>query len=153
MHYTSRSTDEAGKNTVVRLKTYAKQPTKLSRNDKLFFENLPKSIEGYVRSSVRNGKALRLKYNPSKTVPNRIGWRTVLPIEVYSRRGVLYFLAWFLSGSSYSGLTGYRLFIVDNITNIEYLNGTGNFPIANTFANSSKANSIFEHLWHNGEIE
>lgn len=74
-----------------------------------------------LRTAVKNGIVLRIKYYPNKDGQQRTGWRTVLPLDLYRYRGNEYVLCWFTDGSSVSGGTGYRLFFTKNIQDMEEL--------------------------------
>ena len=86
------------------------------------FAKLPESVEGYVKSAIRNSRMLRIKYYPNKTGGRRVGWRVIQPLLFFTKSGVQYCLALFLGGSSVSdaGFGQYRLFILDRIQEIEF---------------------------------
>ncbi len=78
------------------------------------------TVEQIIRSSVRSGQGLRIKYWPNKNGEQLVGWRNLLPLRVYNRKGITYFLAWYLSGSSVSREgVGYRLYFMENINSVE----------------------------------
>ena len=73
---------------------------------------------------------LELKYFPNKDGQARVGWRTVLPLDLYSYRGVLYMLGWQSDGASVSGGSGYRLFFTRNIQEYKPADTTSLQPFA-----------------------
>ena len=72
-----------------------------------------------LRQAVNRSVVLRLKYFPNADGSSRVGWRTVLPLDLWSYRGVQYLLGWFSDGSSVSGTKGFRMYLVENIQEFE----------------------------------
>jgi len=68
-----------------------------------------------LKLAVKKQVVLKLKYYPNKDGQERSGWRTVLPLDLYTYRNVNYMLGWQSEGSSVSGGSGYRLFFTRNI--------------------------------------
>lgn len=83
-----------------------------------------------LRQAVNRSVVLKLKYFPNKDGQSRVGFRTVLPLDLYTYRGVQYLLTWFTDGSSVSGGTGFRLFFVKNIQEFEEADTTTQQPFA-----------------------
>ncbi len=83
-----------------------------------------------LKEAVKDSIVLRIKYYPNKDGQERRGWRTVLPLDLYTYRGQYYCLCWFVEGSSVSGGDGYRLFLVRNIQDIKETDTTKQQPFA-----------------------
>ena len=83
-----------------------------------------------LRQAVAKELVLQIKYFPGKE-GQRVGWRTVLPLDLYMHRGVEYCLCWFIRGSSVEGGgTGFRLYIVENIQDLREVDTTEQQPFA-----------------------
>jgi len=83
-----------------------------------------------LRQAVNRQVVLKVKYFPNQDGQQRVGWRTVLPLDLFSYRGVQYLLTWFTDGSSVSGGAGYRLFFVKNIQEYKEVDTTEQQPFA-----------------------
>lgn len=83
-----------------------------------------------LKEAVKDSIVLRIKYYPNKDGQERKGWRTVLPLDLYTYRGAYYCLCWFTEGSSVSGGAGFRLFLVKNIQEIKDADTTKQQPFA-----------------------
>ena len=83
-----------------------------------------------LKLAVKNSVVLKLKYYPNKDGQSRSGWRTVLPLDLYSYRNTLYMLGWQSDGSSVSGGSGYRLFFTKNIQEYKEADTTVTQPFA-----------------------
>lgn len=102
-----------------------------------------------LRQAVNRQAVLKLKYFPNKDGQQRVGWRTVLPLELYTYRGVQYLLCWFTDGSSVSGGTGYRLFFVKNIQEYKEEDTSKQAPFAMMQAFQKKNAANWKVLmWH-----
>ncbi len=88
------------------------------------FAKLPETIEGYLRSSIRNSQPIQIKYYPNKNPKGTArSWRTVYALRLRTIGGVQYCLCYYLQGGSVSGKgIGYRLFIVDRIAEARFFN-------------------------------
>jgi len=80
--------------------------------------------------AVKNQVVLKIKYFPNKDGQARVGWRTVLPLDLYTYRNVNYMLGWQSEGSSVSGGDGYRLFFTRNIQEYKEADRTVQQPFA-----------------------
>lgn len=103
-----------------------------------------------LRQAVNRSIVLKIKYFPNKDGQVRVGFRTVLPLDLYTYRGVQYMLTWFTEGSSVSGEgTGYRLFFVKNIQEFEETDTTKQQPFAlmKEFQSKNKSNWKVS-AWH-----
>jgi predicted DNA-binding transcriptional regulator YafY len=106
-----------------------------------------------IERAARDKVEIQIKYWPNKDGQERTGWRTVLPLDLYTYRRVRYLLTWFTSGSSVSGTIGYRLFFVKNIRDIREVDTSSQRPFAMARAPRINAwNKAFEMI-HKGEIE
>jgi len=83
-----------------------------------------------LRQVVNRQIVIKLKYYPNQDGQQRIGWRTVLPLDLYTYRGIQYILCWFTGGSSVSGGSGYRLFFTQRIHEIQETDTTTQQPFA-----------------------
>ena len=84
-----------------------------------------------LRQAVNRSIVLKIKYFPNQDGKVRVGFRTVLPLDLYSYRGKQYLLCWFTEGSSVSGEgAGYRLFFTDRIQEWEEADTTKQQPFA-----------------------
>lgn len=82
------------------------------------------NFEQELRSAVRAERPLLIKYYPNKDGQQRVGWRNILPLSVYTRKGIKYCLAWFTDGASVSNGTGYRLYFVRNVNDLKFQDTT-----------------------------
>jgi len=98
-----------------------------------------------LKLAVKNKVVLNLKYFPNKDGKQRVGWRTVLPLDLYSYRNVNYMLGWQSDGASVSGGSGYRLFFIRNIQEYKEADTTIQQPFAMVQA-SKKGKKVFETL-------
>lgn len=88
-------------------------------------------IEREIRKLTNKEQPCEIKYYPNKTGEELTGWRNILPLSVFSRKGTKYVLAWFVDGSSVSGGAGYRLYYMHNIKDFRSdLSTEKLFPIA-----------------------
>ncbi len=106
-----------------------------------------------LRASLRGQKVIRVKYYPNKDGQERVGWRTVQPLDIYVYRGVQYCLCWFVTGSSVSGGTGFRLFFVKNIQDIQETDSTTQQPFAMHKAPAANYQVLAWHMIQLGQIE
>ncbi len=83
-----------------------------------------------LRGAMNAGRAIRIKYFPNKTGESLVGWRYVLPLDMYTYRGTQYCLCWFTDGSSVVGLTGYRLYFTKNIKDLQEADNNKQQPFA-----------------------
>ena len=83
-----------------------------------------------LKLAVKKQVVLKLKYYPNKDGDQRVGWRTVLPLDLYTYRNVNYMLGWQSDGASVSGGSGYRLFFTRNIQEYKEADTTVQQPFA-----------------------
>ncbi len=109
-----------------------------------------------LKLAVKNKVVLKVKYYPNKDGSQRSGWRTVLPLDLYSYRNVNYLLAWQSDGSSVSGGSGFRLFFTRNIQEYKEADTTTQQPFAMKIQDFSKVKDFSIKAWHmikTGQIE
>jgi predicted DNA-binding transcriptional regulator YafY len=109
-----------------------------------------------LKLAVKRQVVLKLKYYPNKDGQQRSGWRTVLPLDLYTYRNVNYMLGWQSDGSSVSGGSGYRLFFTRNIQEYKEADTTVQQPFAMTTAMIRQSNVFKVKAWHmikTGQIE
>jgi predicted DNA-binding transcriptional regulator YafY len=110
-----------------------------------------------LKLAVKNSVVLKLKYYPNKDGKARSGWRTVLPLDLYSYRNVLYMLGWQSDGASVSGGSGYRLFFTRNIQEYKEADTTVQQPFAMARINASQHKTELKvKAWHmvkTGQVE
>jgi len=109
-----------------------------------------------LKLAVKRQVVLKLKYYPNKDGQQRSGWRTVLPLDLYTYRNVNYLLGWQNDGSSVSGGTGYRLFFTRNIQEYKEADTAVQQPFAMTTAMIRQSNVFRVKAWHmvkTGQIE
>lgn len=106
-----------------------------------------------LKLAVKNSVVLKIKYYPNKDGQARTGWRTVLPLDLYTYRNVNYMLGWQNEGSSVSGGSGYRLFFTRNIQEYKEADTTVQQPFA--MARTKKINSkvMAWYMVKSGQIE
>jgi len=91
-----------------------------------------------LKLAVKNSVVLKLKYYPNKDGKQRSGWRTVLPLDLYTYRNVNYMLGWQSEGSSVLGGSGYRLFFTRNIQDYKEADTTVQQPFAMARINAAQ---------------
>lgn len=103
-----------------------------------------------LKLAVKKKVVLKLKYYPNKDGQQRSGWRTVLPLDLYTYRNVNYMLGWQSDGSSVSGGSGFRLFFTRNIQDYKEADTTVQQPFAmkvKSFSNV-RSNDFKIKAWH-----
>ncbi len=101
-----------------------------------------------LKLAVKKQVVLKLKYYPNKDGNQRSGWRTVLPLDLYTYRNVNYMLGWQSEGSSVSGGSGYRLFFTRNIQEYKEADTTVQQPFARSLAMIRQSNGFQIKAWH-----
>jgi len=107
------------------------------------------SLERAVRDSV----VIKIKYYPNKDGQQRVGWRTVQPLDLYTYRRTRYCLCWFTTGSSVSGGSGFRLFFVKNIKEIQEVDTTVQQPFAMHRAPVANYKVMAWHMINTNQVE
>lgn len=72
-------------------------------------------LKSFLRKAINHDLPIRIKYYPNRDGRQVMGWRSIYVLDIFSKNGVEYLFAWFESGASVSGDSGYRLFFVRNI--------------------------------------
>jgi predicted DNA-binding transcriptional regulator YafY len=77
--------------------------------------------QALLRKAVSKALTLRIKYwpNVSGNGTSLKGWRVIQPLGMYRHKGKAYYFAYFIQGSSVNGLSGYRVYLLDNIQEAE----------------------------------
>lgn len=77
--------------------------------------------QSLLRKAVSKSLTLRIKYwpNVSGNGASLKGWRVIQPLGMYRHKGKAYYFAYFIQGSSVDGLSGYRVYLLDNIQEAE----------------------------------
>lgn len=101
-----------------------------------------------LKLAVKKQVVLKLKYYPNKDGQQRSGWRTVLPLDLYTYRNVNYMLGWQSEGVSVSGGSGYRLFFTRNIQEYKEADTTVQQPLAMVTAMARQSNAFKVKAWH-----
>lgn len=72
-------------------------------------------LKSFLRGAIDHDLPIRIKYYPNRDGRELKGWRNIYALDIFSKNGNEYLFAWFESGSSVSGDSGYRLFFTRNI--------------------------------------
>lgn len=100
-----------------------------------------------LKLAVKKQVVLDLKYFPNKDGNQRVGWRTVLPLDLYTYRNVNYLLGWQSEGASVTGGSGYRLFFTRNIQDYKETDTTVQQPFALNMAMVRQSNAFQIKAW------